>query len=147
MDLQLRQRIKAWFHNHKRPSVSGGQLKGPKERSTSILNLRKRRMLQPCQAYHVLTYESKWKVEINHKWEAFNVAWAKDHPGEPIKKTRFEFMNNFIREKYQAETPEMKQRVEDFRSKTSEKSINKGFQESVFVLFRRWFGLPGQQHD
>ena len=82
-------------------------------------------MLQAYQAYHVLTYESKWKVEINCEWETFNVAWAKDHPGEPIKKTRFKFMNNFIREKYQAETPEMKQRVADFRKKTSEKSINK----------------------
>jgi len=112
--------------------------------------LRKRRLLQPRQAYHALTYESQWKPEIDREWEALNVAWAKDQPGVPMKKTRFEFMNNFMKEKYDAESPEMKQRVEEFRCKMAEKSPdndNGDFQRSVFVFSRRLHGLPGRQRD
>ena len=40
--------------------------------------------------------------------------WVKENPGQPMK-TRFEFMNTFIKEKFEAETPEMKARVEEYR--------------------------------
>ena len=96
-------------------------------------------MLQPCQAYHTLTYESQWKAEIDREWDALNVAWTKEHPGIPLKKTQFEFMNSFIREKYEAESPEMKQRVEEFRCKLAEKPLddaNRDFQASVFCLLK-----------
>jgi len=109
--------------------VQKGKLK-----TTGVLRLNKRRLLQPSQAYHVLTYESKWKTEIDREWQAYTTSWAKEHPGEVLKKTRFEFMNTFIKAKYDAETPEMKVKVEEYRQSISAQApdeINRGFQMSV----------------
>ena len=46
-------------------------------------------------------------------------------------------MNSFIREKYEAKSPEMKQQVEEFHCKLAEKPLNdanQDFQESVFAF-------------
>jgi len=88
-------------------------------------------MLQPWQAYHGLTYENKWKEEINQSWEEYTTIWAKENPGQPLIKTRFEFMNAFVKEKFEAETPEMKERVEEYRREMIAKSPtenNRAFQ-------------------
>jgi hypothetical protein len=40
----------------------------------------KSRKLQPWQAYHALTYESKWKPHIDTAWTNYKKAWADEHP-------------------------------------------------------------------
>jgi len=78
-------------------------------------------MLQPWQAYHALTYESKWKHKIDCQWEALTAAWDKDNPGIPRTKTRFEFMNTFIRGMNETEG------VEDYRHDTSPDDVSGDF--------------------
>jgi len=113
--------------------VSGSQIvKTGKAKAGAILKLNKKRKLQPWQAYHSLTYESKWKEEIDHKWGDFVAAWSNDHPGQPVNKTRFEFMNTFIKDKYATESPEMKDKVEVYHQnvvETSSDDANRSFQE------------------
>jgi hypothetical protein len=94
--------------------------------------LHKRRVWQPWQAYHNLTYETKWKAEIDEKWQVFRTSWQNENPGQPLIKTRFEFMNAFIKEKFETETPEMKAQVEEHRHKMNTKApdeVNDLFQE------------------
>lgn len=88
--------------------------------------------MQPWQAYHALTYESKWKAVIDQKWEEYNIEWAKEQPEQPLVKTQFEFMNAFIKEKYEAESDDTKERVEQHRQDVATKPLdntNKAFQE------------------
>lgn len=116
------QRLKAWFRNRKRPTVSGkvAVIKS----QPGVLKYHKRRPLQPWQVYHSLTYESTWKKVIDEEWGEYTRTWLKEHPGEPLIKTRFEFMNTFIKEKYEGETQEMKEKVDDHRRKLLETSGN-----------------------
>jgi len=58
-----------------------------------------------------LTYESTWKPTIDKEWKAFETDWKAKNPGMKINKTRFEFMNAFMKEKFKNETPEMKAKV------------------------------------
>ena len=102
--------IKAWFRNHKRPTVSG---------SSGRLNFKKKRMLQAWQAYHDLTYESKWKAEIDSQWTEYVNNWKAENPELPVDQTRFAFMNTFIKSKFAEETEEMKEDVENHRRSLS----------------------------
>ncbi|KAM6489977.1 hypothetical protein JOM56_014556 [Amanita muscaria] len=145
-------RLRAWFRNHKRPTVAGTKdIKGSKlKASTGILKLHKRRLWQPWQAYHNLTYETKWKGEISYKWEEFTTAWVKENPGLPLSKTRFEFSNSFIKEKFETESQEMKDKVEEHRQNTNTKSpddVNKGFQEAIEKLPRSIASLARSVRD
>jgi len=83
-----------------------------------------------------MTYETKWKPEIDKQWETYCKTWKQEHPGEPMVKTHFEFMNNFMREKYEMETVEMKQKVEQYRREASNNEsndTNKTYQRSVIA--------------
>jgi hypothetical protein len=89
-------------------------------------------MLQPWQTYYALTYESKWKADVDHRFKEFTAGWIKNNPGQPLNKMRFKFRNAFMREKYEAETTEMKGQVEKFRQASLVKSSDEtlaGFQE------------------
>ena len=106
-----------------------------------------KRVKQPWQAYHKMTYESKWKPEIDKQWEEYTKMWKQEHPGEPVAKTRFAFMNDFMREKYDMETPEMKQKVEEYRheAKNNESTdTNKMYQRSVVALSHKGGNLRSE---
>jgi hypothetical protein len=71
-------------------------------------------MLQAWQAYHSLTYESKWKPFVDEKWQTYKTEWESEHPNEKPQKTRFEIMNEFIKEKFANETDNMKEQCETY---------------------------------
>jgi hypothetical protein len=64
------------------------------------------------------------KPEIDAGYAALLKSWNKENPeGEKNrqkKPIRFVFMNEFLRERYQAETDEMKAKVEEHRKKMHE---------------------------
>jgi len=99
------QRIVAWFHNNNRSLTSTTGARG-------VIKIKgKPKKLQDWQVYQHLTYESQWKTEINKGWDECQKAWMEAHPDEKMKMTRFEYMNTFIKEKYENETTEMKDKV------------------------------------
>ena len=77
-------------------------------------------MLQPWQAYHALTYTSKWKADIDEKWEIYCKEWVSEHPNSKPPKTRFQIMAEFMKEKYAEETPAMKAECEEYRKSHNE---------------------------
>ena len=82
-------------------------------------------MLHPWQAYQALTYESKWKAEVDKEWMEYKTQWESEHPGEEPPKKRFAIMNEFLKEKYKNESDEMKERCEEFRRSLKEESPEK----------------------
>jgi hypothetical protein len=72
-------------------------------------------MLQSWQAYHALTYKKQWKPVIQEKWSTYHKEWTSEHPNEKPAKTRFQLMVEFMKEKYDQESPEMKERCEEYR--------------------------------
>ena len=72
-------------------------------------------MLQPWQAYHALTYETRWKSDVNTVWSNYKSNWAAENPKEKPPKNRFQIMIEFMKEKFEAETEEMKTRCEEYR--------------------------------
>ena len=108
----------SWFHNHTRTLTS---TRG--NHSQSVLNLKpKAKNLQGWQAYHALTYESQWKADVDKVWAEYKTKWETEHPDQKIQKTRFEIMNDFMKEKYAQATPEILKQVEDYRQKVKEES-------------------------
>ena len=106
-------------------------------KATGLLKLHKRRMWQPWQAYHNLTYESKWKAEIDRCWNEYTIKWKGENPGQALRKTRFEFTNAFIKDKYKAETLKVKAEVEKHRQNIMAKApgkVNKSYQELVISM-------------
>lgn len=79
-------------------------------------------MLHPWQAYQALTYESQWKSEIDKEWKDYKTLWESEHPGENPPKGRFAIMNEFLKEKYENESDEMKDRCEKYRRSRKEES-------------------------
>ena len=71
-------------------------------------------MLQLWQAYHTLTYETKWKSIIYELWVIYHKEWIAEHPDEKPPKTWFQIMFEFMQEKYAQETPEMKAECEEY---------------------------------
>ncbi|KAF8202531.1 hypothetical protein BJ912DRAFT_920884 [Pholiota molesta] len=102
-------RVEVWFNNHKRRL---GQKKGSKK----VLNLQQAqpRVLLPWQAYSTIMYPT-WKPLIDQGYEEYKVSWAIAHPEEKPNKTRMRFMQDFLQEKLDNETPEMKERTEKKR--------------------------------
>lgn len=80
-------------------------------------------MLHGWQAYQALTYESQWKMEVDRVWKDYKNEWESDHPGEDPPKGRFAIMNEFLREKYQNESEEMKARCEEYRKALKEEKM------------------------
>jgi hypothetical protein len=108
-----------------------------------ILNVKPKaqpKKLQSWQAYHVLTYESKWNPDVNTAWTDYKNTWAAEHPNEKPPKNRFQIMVEFMKQKFEMETEDMKNRCEEYRaerqlkasspdSEKSESAINTGFQK------------------
>ena len=81
----------------------------------SILKVKaKPKMLQSWQAYHALTYQTKWKSFVQERWSAYQTEWASEHPDEKPPKGRFQIMVEFMKEKYVGESPEMKAKCEEY---------------------------------
>ena len=92
------QQIKAWFDNHKRPTLTGVKNQG----SRALLNLSKPRTWHAWQAYSDLKYKD-WKDEIDTEYTAAVEKWKIQNPEGEIngekKPNRFIFQNTFLREK------------------------------------------------
>lgn len=73
------------------------------------------RKLQPWQAYQALTYESRWKPHVDQAWNDYKKAWEAEHPDEKPEKGRFQFMVEFIKEKFEEENEEMKKKCNDYQ--------------------------------
>jgi len=109
----------------------------PTGKAGGVLKLHKHRILQPWQAYYALTYESKWKSQVDQEWKEITTEWVRNNPGQPLSKSRFEFGNAFIKEKYEAESTEMKEQVEEFHQNSLVKSSSEAvgaFQEYVLMI-------------
>jgi uncharacterized protein YijF (DUF1287 family) len=97
-------------------------------------------MLQAWQAYHDLTYESKWKAEIDSQWTEYVNNWKAENPDLPVDQTRFAFMNTFIKAKFADETEETKELVENHRRSLSQSfkntNLNATYQQLVNLLLK-----------
>lgn len=89
----------------------------------TLLNLAKPRAWQPWQAYSDLVYP-ELKGEIDAGFAAHLKRWNEENPeGEKNgqkKPIRFVFMNEFLKARYEAESDEMKAKVEEHRKKMHE---------------------------
>jgi len=59
----------------------------------------------------MMTYEAQWKAVINKEWETYKSRWEAENPGNKLDKTRFMFMNAFMKEKYLEEMEEVQTSV------------------------------------
>jgi hypothetical protein len=71
-----------------------------------------------------LTYESRWKPEVDKAWGDYVAKWNTEHPDEKTEKKRLVFLMEFMKEKLAAETDEMKKRVEDHRLSIKEEPVD-----------------------
>ena len=62
-----------------------------------------------------MTYETQWKAVIDKEWETYKSTWEAENPGEEPDKTRFTFMNSFMKQKYQEETEAVQDSVRKCR--------------------------------
>ncbi|KDR77387.1 hypothetical protein GALMADRAFT_1326101 [Galerina marginata CBS 339.88] len=104
------QRVREWFHNNTRSLSSDTAVRG------GILKIKaKPKMLQDWQAYHALTYDTKWKPYVDQEWENYKKDWKAEHPTEKPAKKRFTIMVEFMKDKFKNETEEMKKKCEEYR--------------------------------
>ena len=68
-------------------------------------------MLQDWQVYHAMTYKTQWKTVIDVEWEKYKRTWEAEKSGKEPDVTRFTFMTSFMRQKYQEETEEVRDKV------------------------------------
>ena len=100
----------SWFHNHCRNI-------GPASNTCGILKIiPKTRVLQDWQIYQALTYKTQWKNVIDREWLAHQKNWKAANPGAEFEDNCFSYMNNFLKEKFSNETPEMKQKVAEAKA-------------------------------
>jgi hypothetical protein len=64
-----------------------------------------------------MTYETQWKGDVDKIWAEYKIEWVASHPDEKPEKTRFEIMNEFMKERFAQATPEILKEVEDYRQK------------------------------
>ena len=62
-----------------------------------------------------MTYETKWKPDVDTAWNDYKLAWASKNPNEKTPKNRFQIMIEFMKEKYAEKTNEMKEHCEAYR--------------------------------
>ena len=70
-----------------------------------------------------MTYESQWKAIVEKEWETQKAKLLEENPGINLKTAQFNFANTFIRERYQAESKEVKDEVKK-RREAEEKGAN-----------------------
>lgn len=112
--LPARQRVRAWFHNHTRGQTYGSGTRG-------MLRLQgKTRIPLEWQVYQQMTYESKWKPIIDKEWGEIKNKWEEENPEMKMTKSRFNFMNTFLQEKYNQEPDDIKNQVRKRREEMKE---------------------------
>ncbi|KIJ91103.1 hypothetical protein K443DRAFT_126330 [Laccaria amethystina LaAM-08-1] len=132
--------IKAWFDNRKRPTMSGSVDQKSDIGLRAVLNLTKTRAWQPWQAYADLMYKTL-KPDIDRGYADLLEKWISEHPegeteGEK-KPNRFAYMNAFLKEKFEAESEEMREEVEAHRLKMVEiapDEVNRQYQIAINKL-------------
>ena len=72
-------------------------------------------MLQEWQVYQIMTYETQWKAVIDKEWETYKSTWEAENPDDELDKTRFTFMNSFMKDKYLEEMEEVQNSVSKHR--------------------------------
>lgn len=88
------------------------------------LKLKKKRKMQAWQAYHAMTYQSKWKTVIDEEYETYLKDQQDSNSENGPAMTRFAYMNAFMRNKFEEETEEMKAEVEKYRLEADEPPAN-----------------------
>jgi hypothetical protein len=86
--------------------------------SNGVLSIKPKpqtRKLHLWQAYQALTYESRWKPDVDAAWSDYKNEWMAEHPNEKPQKNRFQIMIEFMKEKFEGETEEMKRQCEEYR--------------------------------
>ena len=96
------------------------------------------KMLQGWQAYYHyhLTYDLKWRDKIDQVWEDYQLDWLENNPGVKSPKKQFDITNEFIKEKYAAETPDKVKEVNEYCKKLKEEgemgeNVNKKYVSNV----------------
>ena len=92
----------------------------------------KSRVLHEWQVYYRMTYESQWKAVIEKEWETYKEKLTGENPEVNLRTARFNFGNEFIREKYQAETEEVKAEVKKRREREEEDNMNSEAQNKSY---------------
>jgi len=92
----------------------------------------KSRVLHEWQVYYQMSYESQWKAIIEKEWETHKVKLTQENPKVNLKTAHFNFVNAFIREKYQAETKEVKDEVKKHQEKEEDANVNSEAQNKSY---------------
>ena len=101
------QRIKQWYNNHSR----GGASRTGQRRKILDLGKAKKQMPQ-WQIYSALYYKAKLKDLIHAKWETYYRKENPDYdPTKDVPKITLSFVNERVREYFEAETAEVKEEV------------------------------------
>lgn len=79
-----------------------------------------------------MTYESQWKAVVEKEWETYKAKLTEENPKLNLRTARFNFGNAFIREKYQAETEEVKAEVKKRREKEEDVNTNSEAQNKLY---------------
>jgi hypothetical protein len=82
----------------------------------TLLNLTKPRVWQPWQAYADLKY-NELKPEIEAGYAVLLEKWKEGHADGEKKPVRFAYQNSFLKARLEAESDEMKTKVEEHRTK------------------------------
>jgi hypothetical protein len=108
------QRTRSWFHNHTRTQTSG---------TNAILKIKQKpKTMQPWQAYQALTYETRWKEDIDKGWGDYVAKWRTENPDEKPEKTRLVYLMEFMKEKLAEESDAVKKTVDEYRLSKKDES-------------------------
>jgi len=108
------QRIKQWYNNHTRGETSGS---GERRRILD-LNIKPKKQLPDWQTYSTLYYKDQLKDRIRDEWDAKYLAENPDRdPETAIPPPMMAYRNQKTREYFEAETDEVKNKVNEARTK------------------------------
>ena len=108
------QRTRSWLHNHMRTQTSG---------TNAILKIKQKpKIMQPWQAYQALTYETRWKEDVDKGWSEYVAKWRTENPDGKPEKTRLVYLMEFMKEKLATESDGVKKTVEEYRLSRKEES-------------------------
>ena len=108
---EILQRTSSWYPNNTRTVNAHG---GPRD-VLKVKSPPQPRKLQAWQAYHAMTYESKWKPHVNEAWTTYKKEWRSKHPNEKPEKSRLEIMVEFMKAKFNEEDEDVKKCCEEYR--------------------------------
>ncbi|KAF8502336.1 hypothetical protein F5888DRAFT_1800821 [Russula emetica] len=127
-------RVKYWFHNHTRASLSGSGMRGILKSSPAL------KLVQPWQAYLNKFQSTKLKEKIEDTWKCYLNGVPE---GVKPEKTKFEIQNKVAQTLYEEESDKVKGEVEEHHEKMRYNGStpcvigqNKAFQRSIDKLPR-----------